>query len=89
MEKGPIKTKWESFAIDATTFEHRGKRYKPEYPWEIIGFWVNEGPAVLKRHGRIFMTYSASATDENYAMGMLTADESSNLLDPASWSKPP
>ncbi len=46
---------------------------KPEFPWEIIGFWVNEGPAALKRHGKIFLTYSASATDENYAMGMLTA----------------
>ncbi|MDQ0113310.1 GH43 family beta-xylosidase [Paenibacillus harenae] len=121
-QKGRIQTKWESFSIDATTFEHRGKRYlvwaqkdpdiygnsnlyiaemenpwtirgpqamlsKPEFPWETIGFWVNEGPAALKRHGKIFLTYSASATDENYAMGMLTADESSHLLDPASWSK--
>ncbi|SUJ14844.1 Alpha-N-arabinofuranosidase 2 precursor [Shewanella morhuae] len=34
---------------------------KPEYPWEIKGFWVNEGPSVLKRHGKIFITYSASA----------------------------
>ena len=31
MEKlGRIKTKWEYFALDATTFEHKGIRY---YVW--------------------------------------------------------
>jgi len=48
---------------------------------------VNEGAAVLKRNGKIFMTYSASATDHNYCMGLLHADESANLLDPSSWKK--
>jgi GH43 family beta-xylosidase len=62
---------------------------KPELDWEIIGFKVNEGPAVLTRNGKIFITYSASATDFNYAMGMLTADATSDVLDPASWSKSP
>nr|WP_241242253.1 family 43 glycosylhydrolase [Thalassotalea sp. G2M2-11] len=60
---------------------------KPELPWEIIGFWVNEGPAVLQRNGKVFITYSASATDENYSMGLLTADDDADLLDPSSWSK--
>jgi GH43 family beta-xylosidase len=59
----------------------------PEYDWEIRGFWVNEGPAVLIRNGRVFISYSASATDENYCMGLLYADEDANLLDPASWNK--
>ncbi|TVZ39253.1 GH43 family beta-xylosidase [Alteromonadaceae bacterium 2753L.S.0a.02] len=59
----------------------------PELPWEIRGFWVNEGPAVLIRHGRVFVTYSASATDENYCVGLIYADENSDLLNPASWSK--
>ena len=27
VEKGQIKTNWESFSLDATTFEHRGTRY--------------------------------------------------------------
>jgi len=124
VEKGQIKTKWESFALDATTFEHRGVRYyvwaqkdpdipgnsnmyisemenpwtlkgeqvcitTPEYEWEKIGFLVNEGAAVLKRNGRIFMTFSASATDHNYCMGLLTADEDSDLMDPKSWVKTP
>lgn len=60
---------------------------KPEYDWEIRGFWVNEGPAVIHRNGRFFMTYSASATDENYAMGMLTCPDDADLLDPNNWSK--
>lgn len=60
---------------------------KPEFDWETRGFWVNEGPAVLKRNGKIFLTYSASATDENYCMGMLTIDDSADLLDPTNWHK--
>lgn len=60
---------------------------KPEFDWECRGFLVNEGPSVLIRHGRVFISYSASATDENYAMGLLWADEAADLLDPASWHK--
>jgi GH43 family beta-xylosidase len=59
----------------------------PEHEWETRGFWVNEGPAVVKHAGRLFMTYSASATDENYAMGLLWADTDADLTDPASWTK--
>lgn len=59
----------------------------PEYDWECVGYLVNEGPSVLRHSGMLYMTYSASATDENYAMGMLTADEDADLLDPASWTK--
>jgi GH43 family beta-xylosidase len=61
----------------------------PEYDWECIGFKVNEGAAVIQRNGRVFMTYSASATDANYCMGLLTADARSDLMDPASWTKAP
>lgn len=60
---------------------------KPEYKWETKIFWVNEGPAVLHRNGKFFMTYSASATDENYAMGMLTCNDTDDVLDPNSWHK--
>jgi GH43 family beta-xylosidase len=61
----------------------------PEFDWEIRGFWVNEGPSALIRHGRVFLSYSASATDENYAMGLLHASENADLLDPRSWTKSP
>lgn len=122
VEKGQVKTDWESFALDATAFEHEDRLYyvwaqkdpdiagnsnlyiaemenpwtlktsqvmitKPEYPWEVKGYIVNEGPAVLKRNGKIFIAFSASATDENYCMGLLIADENSDLLDPNSWEK--
>lgn len=119
-----VTTPWGSFKLDATTFQHDGRRYyvwaqaepeiavntslyiaemsspfaiagkparisTPTLPWEIRGFRVNEGPAVLVRNGRVFMTYSASATDANYCMGLLTADANSNLLDMTSWVKSP
>lgn len=124
IEKGRVDSGWDSFALDATTFENNGKLYyvwaqedlnveknshsniyiaemenpwtlkskavlltKPEYDWEIQLFWVNEGPAILKKNGKIFLTYSASGTDENYCIGMLTADENSDLLDKNSWIK--
>lgn len=122
IERGQIKTQFESFSLDGTTFEHDGERYYvwaqldpripgnsnlyiskmadpwtlkgkqtllsiPEYDWEKVGFWVNEGPAVVKRNGKIFITYSASATDENYAMGLLWADEDSDLIEGYSWHK--
>jgi GH43 family beta-xylosidase len=124
VERGQLKTLWESFTLDATTFEHDGVRYlvwaqkdpaiegnsnlyiaamstpwtisgtpvciaQPEHPWERIGFLVNEGPAVLKQNGRIFIAYSASATDHNYCMGMLTASATSDLLSADSWRKEP
>lgn len=59
----------------------------PEYPWEKIGFAVNEGPAVLIKDQKIWITYSASATDENYAMGLLWADVKADLLQGFSWHK--
>lgn len=60
---------------------------KPEFDWEIQGYRVNEGPAVLQRNGKVFVTFSASATDANYAIGMLWAEEDADLLDPDSWHK--
>ncbi len=59
----------------------------PDYDWERVDFWVNEGPAILKKHGKIFLTYSASATGACYCVGMLMAEEKSDLLDPMSWHK--
>lgn len=124
VEKGQIKTAWESFALDATAFEHRGTHYyvwaqkdpkipgnsnlyisemengwtlkgpqtmisKPEYDWEKIGFSVNEGAAVVKHGGKLWMTFSGSATDHHYCMGLLFADEDADLLDATSWTKLP
>jgi len=125
IERGQLKTGWESFALDATTFTVEGRRYlvwtqrpptanrhmtavyiarmdsplsiaspatmltAPEYPWEKREQHVNEAPAALVRHGRVFLTYSASATDANYCLGMLSAAVSADLTDPAAWTKSP
>jgi GH43 family beta-xylosidase len=62
---------------------------EPDLEWERLGYKVNEGAAVIVRNGYVFLTYSASATDDRYAMGLLWADEAADLLDPASWSKSP
>ncbi|WP_228375122.1 glycoside hydrolase family 43 protein [Demequina iriomotensis] len=62
---------------------------RPELDWETVRFWVNEGPSVLQRNGRLYLSYSASGTGPEYAMGLLTADADADLLDPASWTKSP
>lgn len=124
VEKGQLKTDWESFSLDATTFEHRGNRYlswaqhdpklggntclyiakmdspwsivspqvrisRPEFDWECVQYKVNEGAAAILRNGFVFLTYSSSATDHNYAMGLLAARDDANLLDPDAWWKSP
>jgi GH43 family beta-xylosidase len=86
VEKGQIATPFDTFALDATTFVLLSK---PEYDWECRGFWVNEGPAVLEHGDRLFISYSASATDENYCMGLLWIDKSADLRNPANWHKAP
>lgn len=122
LEKGQVKTNWESFSLDATTFEVGGRRYlvwaqedmsigkgtnlyiaemsnpwtitgeqvmiaAPDQAWERIGHNVVEGPAVLLRNDHVYITYSASATDHNYVMGILTASAGSDLLNAKSWRK--
>ncbi|WP_341938521.1 galactose-1-epimerase [Marinimicrobium sp. C2-29] len=62
---------------------------EPELDWERVGHEVNEGASVIKRNGRIFITYSASATDHNYAIGLLWADADADLMDEGSWKKSP
>ena len=59
----------------------------PTLAWEVRGFKVNEAPALLARHGRLFLTYSASATDARYCLGMLTAPDDADVMDPTSWTK--
>lgn len=53
------------------------------------GFWVNEGPAVMVHGDKLFISYSASATDENYCMGLLWIDLNADPLNPQNWHKSP
>lgn len=59
----------------------------PTLAWERVGHNVNEGAYVIVRGGKVFLTYSASATDHNYVVGLLTADETADLTDPEVWTK--
>jgi GH43 family beta-xylosidase len=61
----------------------------PTLTWETRGYKVAEGPSVLQRNGRLFLTYSASATDANYCLGLLTASASADPLQASSWTKSP
>ncbi|MCR5684228.1 MAG: family 43 glycosylhydrolase [Lachnospiraceae bacterium] len=62
---------------------------RPLYGWEnVSGTINNEGPYGFVRDGRVFVTYSGGAANGyTYALGLLTADETSNLLDISSWHK--
>lgn len=65
---------------------------RPTLSWEKYdGREICEGPEFLRgKKGQLFIVYSASACwDDNYALGILTASESSDLLNPASWTKSP
>ncbi|HEX8627052.1 MAG TPA: family 43 glycosylhydrolase [Catenuloplanes sp.] len=125
-ERGQIRTPWDTFALDASTFVVNGVRYLtwaqaepginsnsnvyiarmganpwtlgsaptriavPTRSWEINGSTeVNEGPTVIQRNGRVFMTFSASTTDARYCLGLLTASATANLLNASSWVKSP
>lgn len=123
-ERGQVRTPIDSFALDATSFQHQGKQWylwaqkdpaipgnsnlylaelenpwtlktppvmlsRPEYEWECAGFSVNEGPAAIRHGNRLFVSYSASATDENYCMGLLWIDADADPMQAANWSKSP
>jgi GH43 family beta-xylosidase len=59
----------------------------PKYDWEKQSGTTNEGAAVLKRAGKIFITYSAnSCVSSAYSLGLLTVNESDDLLNTATWT---
>lgn len=62
---------------------------KPEYSWEKVNIAVNEGPGVFHKDGKIYMTFSASATGSEYCVGLMYADEGADLLDASNWTKLP
>ncbi len=62
---------------------------RPEFAWEQIRHNVNEGAAAIKHDGKIFIAFSAAGTGPEYCIGIMTADETSDLLDPSAWTKTP
>jgi GH43 family beta-xylosidase len=73
----------------------------PSYPWEMnpnpamppatpTPVYVNESPEPILHGSTISVTYSGSGCfTPNYALGLLTAQARSDLLNPASWTKSP
>lgn len=65
---------------------------KPEHGWELKGGSpsINEAPQFLARGDKVFIIYSASGCwTDDYALGLLYAPATANLLDPSSWIKYP
>lgn len=62
---------------------------QPEYDWEKRQKpLINEGPEIWIENDTINLVYSASGSwDNDYSLGLITADLSSDLLSPKSWSK--
>lgn len=59
----------------------------PEYLWERNGE-INEGPVVIQKNEKVFLVYSASACwTDDYALGILTMNESDDPLNKSSWTK--
>jgi GH43 family beta-xylosidase len=56
----------------------------PELSWES---WIQEGPEVLQRNGKVFLIYAANLSwTDNERLGMLVNSDG-NYLNPASWTK--
>jgi GH43 family beta-xylosidase len=58
----------------------------PTLSWES---WIQEGPEVLKRNGKVFLVYAANESwTDNECLGMLVNSDG-NYLNPSSWTKQP
>jgi Glycosyl hydrolases family 43 len=56
----------------------------PNLNWES---WIEEGPEVLKRDGKVFVVYAANLSwTDNECLGMLVNSDG-NYLNPDSWTK--
>jgi GH43 family beta-xylosidase len=68
----------------------------PKLAWEKVGddnpahVATLEGPEILKHGDKVFLVYSGGGCwTDGYSLGMLTAQEGSDLMDPKSWKKSP
>jgi len=81
---------------------HRLRIAKMQNPWTLegpsvvipaSGFGceeVREGPTVLVRNGKLYLTYSACDTGKpDYKVGLLIADGQADVMNPASWKQHP
>ncbi|MFC5730591.1 MULTISPECIES: family 43 glycosylhydrolase [Nocardioides] len=59
----------------------------PDLGWDHNTTPVVEAPYVVHHDGKVYLTYSGSATDNTYAVGLLTAESGTDLLDAGTWTK--
>lgn len=58
-----------------------------EFGWDHNTAAVVEAPNVIRRGDTMYLTYSGSATDSTYVMGLMTAPAGADLADPSVWTK--
>ncbi len=58
-----------------------------QYGWDRTGTTVDEGPYVIQRDGKVYMTFSGSSVSNTYLVGLLTAEQGADLLDAANWKE--
>lgn len=96
----PVSGKW--YFLWAAHPGHRIRISAMKNPWTLEGRSVEipasgfgceevrEGPVVLRRNGRLFLTYSACDTGKpDYKLGMLIAEETADVMKPSSWKQHP
>jgi len=63
---------------------------EPDLEWERAGGppFINEGQAILKKDGRVWIAYSgAGSWTPFYSIGLLSLELGADPLDPAKWTK--
>ncbi len=72
-----------------TISSNRVKLSCADKTWEMkASSRINEGPAILKRNGKIFIVYSANGSwTKHYTLGYLMIDDSKDLMTASNWTK--
>jgi GH43 family beta-xylosidase len=60
---------------------------KPDYGWANNHTFVDEGPFALKTDQKLFLTFSSAAVDATYAVGLLTAEYGTDIMNTENWVK--
>ena len=60
---------------------------RDQYGWDRVDTTVDEGPFVIQNNGKVYLTFSGAGVSNMYVVGLLTADENADLLNPESWAE--
>ena len=60
---------------------------KPDYGWDNNSTFVVEGPYLIQTDDNLYLTFSGAGVNPTYAVGIMTAERGSDLLDADSWNK--